>query len=132
MANKPKRPCGKVGCRNLASARYCPDHAHLADLHKQARHRHYDQHKRDKQAAAFYGSNEWDRLRRARMVIDHGLCQACLQEKRITMADVVDHIKPIRWNWDMRLVLSNLRSLCHLHHNIKTAEDVRKYGGMKG
>ncbi|MEK8132920.1 HNH endonuclease [Paenibacillus filicis] len=128
MAVKPKRPCGKAGCRNLASGRYCAEHAHLAEVQKRERHKHYDQHKRDKQATAFYGSKEWDRLRRARMGMDHGLCQDCLQEKRITMADVVDHIKPIRWFWDMRLVVSNLRSLCHLHHNIKTAEDVRKYG----
>ncbi|MFI8712022.1 HNH endonuclease [Brevibacillus brevis] len=54
-----------------------------------------------------------------------------MKEQRITQADVVDHIKPIGSYWDLRLRLDNLRSLCHAHHNKKTADDKRKYGGNR-
>lgn len=58
---------------------------------------------------------------------DHGLCQMCLKEQRITPATEVDHIIPIRVRWDLRLRLDNLQSLCHRHHMSKTAEDARRH-----
>lgn len=126
MPVKPKRPCVAAGCRNLTTDRYCEDHIHLVVQMRKSRHKQYDQHQRDQQATAFYHSKEWDRLRRQAMMRDHGLCQECLLDKRITVADVVDHIKPIKLYWHLRLVLSNLRSLCHLCHNRKTAADKSK------
>jgi len=129
MTSKPRRPCGKIGCRNLTTERYCADHAHLVEQQRKERHRHYDRHQRDKQAAVFYKSIEWLRVRQQALIRDHGLCQDCLEHKHITPATEVDHIIPIRVRWDLRLVLSNLRSLCHRCHMIKTAEDKRRYGG---
>lgn len=127
MAFKPKRPCSKMGCRNITADRYCDQHALLADQQRKERHRHYDRYQRDQQAAKFYNSIEWKRVRQQALIKDHGLCQDCLEEQRITTADVVDHIKPLRLFWHLRLTLSNLRSLCHMHHNRKTAEDKQKY-----
>lgn len=129
MAIRPKRPCIKPGCRNLALSRYCDEHAHLADEQRKQRHKHYDEQQRDKTAASFYRRVEWQRAREQALIRDHGLCQDCLQEQRITPADVVDHIKPLRLFWHLRLALSNLRSLCNRHHAIKTQEDKRRYGG---
>ena len=130
MPTKPKRPCNRPGCRNLTTERYCIEHAHLAEQQNRERHRYYDQHKRDKQAAAFYKSVEWQRARQQRLMMDNGLCQDCLLEKKITPADLVDHVKPLRLFWHLRLVLSNLRSLCYRHHAIKTAEDKRRYAEL--
>jgi 5-methylcytosine-specific restriction protein A len=128
MANKPKRPCGKVGCRELTSNRYCKEHELLEVQQQRDRHKRYDKYQRDQKATAFYHSIEWDRVRQEALIRDHGLCQDCLLEQRITQAVPVDHIIPIGVRWDLRLVLSNLRSLCNQHHAIKTAEDKRKYG----
>ncbi|WP_324617940.1 HNH endonuclease [Cohnella cholangitidis] len=124
------RPCNKIGCNQLARERYCAEHAYITEQQRAERHKHYDKHQRNQQATAFYHSVEWEAVRQEALTRDVGLCQDCLMEKRITTADVVDHIKPIEWFWELRLTLSNLRSLCHMHHNRKTAEDKRKYGGM--
>ena len=131
MPSKPKRPCGRPGCRNLTTERYCEEHAYLAEQQRKERHRLYDEQHRDKRTAAFYKSVAWERVRQQALIRDHGLCQDCLLEQRITPADVVDHIKPLRLFWHLRLTLSNLRSLCNRHHAIKTQEDKRRYGGKE-
>jgi HNH endonuclease. len=128
MPSKPKRPCIKPGCPNLTSERYCKDHAHLAEQQQRDRHKQYDTYQRDKQTAAFYRSVAWKRVREQRLMMDHGLCQECLRKQRIAQATEVDHVIPIRVRWDLRLTISNLRSLCHRCHMIKTAEDRRVYG----
>ena len=58
----------------------------------------------------------------------HHLCVHCLKKNRIKKADMVDHIIPIKVNWSLRLSLNNLQPLCNQCHNIKTAEDEKKYG----
>jgi len=91
------------------------------------RHKLYDRYRRDKEAAAFYNTKAW-RLRRDEALLrDFGLCQHCFKEKKITLATEVDHIIPIRVEWDFRLALDNLQSLCHRCHTIKTLEDKKKY-----
>jgi len=100
----------------------------LQEEQERARHRHYDTYQRDKRSAAFYKSVAWRMLRDHRMMIDHGLCQECLNEQKITPATEVDHIVPIRVRWDLRLRLDNTRSLCHSHHMRKTQEDKWRYG----
>ena len=127
MPVRPLRPCKKAGCRNLTREGYCSDHAYFAQQQKKERNQHYDRHKRDKQADAFYKSKEWDIARAQALLRDHGLCQDCLVEKRITRAGPVDHIIPLKIAWHLRTTLSNLRSLCDRHHAAKTAEDRRKY-----
>lgn len=120
--NRPKHPCGAVGCRVLTDNRYCEDHQY-----KKAEHnRHYDKHVRDREKAAFYHSVEWDRVRQQALIRDHGLCQHCVIEKRIMMADMVHHRFPIRTHWHYRLVLSNLVSLCNSCH---AKVDHKKIGG---
>jgi len=48
---------------------------------------------------------------------DNYLCQECMKVKRIRTADMVHHIKELRTHWHLRLVLSNLLSLCNSCHN---------------
>ncbi|WP_212967129.1 HNH endonuclease [Lederbergia ruris] len=52
----------------------------------------------------------------------------CLQDDKFTKADVVDHIIPIIVDWSRRLDDTNCQSLCHGCHNVKSAEDRKKYG----
>lgn len=132
MPPKPKRPCHKSGCPELTTERFCKAHACLKEQMRKHRHKEYDRYQRDRQAATFYKSKEWEMARQQALIRDHGLCQDCLQNKHITPADVVDHIKPLRLFWQLRVMLSNLRSLCNRCHAIKTAEDKRKYGGAGG
>lgn len=113
---KPKRPCGSPGCRKLAQERYCEDHLHLAEQQRKKRHKFYDKYQRDQQAAKFYKSQEWEAARLEALTRDLGLCQHCKLDKRITLADMVHHRFPVRTHWHIRLLLSNLVSLCNGCH----------------
>lgn len=128
MANKLKKPCAKPGCHNLTTEKYCAEHAYLTEKEKKDRHKYYDTYARDKETAKFYNSIEWKRLKQQALIRDKGLCQECLSNQKITIATEVDHIVPIKIRWDLRLTLSNLRSLCHKCHMRKTAEDKKRYG----
>jgi 5-methylcytosine-specific restriction protein A len=125
---KPLRPCNVAGCRGLTQGKYCDQHKDREQQDEAERQRYYDRYKRDKQAAAFYNSSAWKRLREQALIRDNGLCQECLKEKKITPAFVVDHILPLKLFWHLRLTLNNLRSLCGSCHSKKTIEDVRRYG----
>lgn len=58
---------------------------------------------------------------------DHGLCQECLREGMIRVADTVHHLVPLRQDWDRRLDLNNLKSVCNSCHN--TIEKTRRHPG---
>lgn len=127
MVRKPKRPCGRPGCMNLTRERFCEAHKNIEEQERKERHRWYDANKRDQRVSKFYKSLAWVRLREQALMRDHGLCQECLKQQRITPATEVDHIIPIRVDWGKRLKLENLQSLCHKCHMKKTAEDRRRY-----
>ncbi len=129
MVNKPLKPCNKFGCNHLTREQYCQEHKHKSIEQKKERNRYYDKYKRDKKSDSFYRSREWDVVRRASLSRDKGLCVHCLREKKITHANVVDHIIPVKEDWSLRLTLSNTQCLCHSHHNQKSTEDERKYKG---
>lgn len=126
-----KKICSKSACSILVDVgqRYCDKHKEQEQLDKRDRNKYYDTYQRDQRSKDFYQSSEWLTVREQALVRDNYLCQDCLDEKQLTKADVVDHMKPIKLFWELRLVLSNLRSLCHTHHNQKTAEDRKRYGG---
>lgn len=129
MPSRPLKPCLVTGCPNLTQGRYCDKHKGKEQQSKAERHRYYDEHMRDQQAREFYHSKEWQRVRQVALMRDNYLCQHCLVKQRITPADIVDHVVPIRVDWSLRLSLDNLQSLCHACHNRKTAEDRKRYGG---
>lgn len=65
----------------------------------------------------------WSRLRSLKLSHDP-LCEWCAKQDRVTSAEVVDHVVPIRDDPDRRLDYSNLQSLCAEHHNsLKQQED---------
>lgn len=112
--------CGKPIPIQQSSCDACKDK-------QKDRYKQYDQHARDKESNAFYHSREWIAKRREALTRDNGLCLHCLKKKRIKRAEMVDHIIPIKVDWSKRLSLNNLQSLCNSCHNIKTAEDKKKY-----
>lgn len=112
--------CGKVINASLSKCESCQGKS-------KERHKLYDKYRRDKKADAFYKSKEWQLLREQAMTRDLGLCQHCYKNKKITIATEVDHIVPIKVEWEYRLELGNLQSLCHRCHTIKTIDDKKKY-----
>jgi 5-methylcytosine-specific restriction protein A len=80
----------------------------------------YEKYKRDPISKKFYDSVTW-RRGRAWKLNRNPLCEICQQEGRITPADVVHHIIPVRTG-TRKLDLNFLVSLCHEHHNRIEAE----------
>ncbi|AIQ69547.1 hypothetical protein PGRAT_19345 [Paenibacillus graminis] len=79
--------------------------------------RYYDRYKRDKTSRSFYKSTAWERAREQALIRDNHLCQHCMMRHRLTLADMVHHIKPISEYPDLALVLENLLCLCNSCHN---------------
>ena len=97
-------PCGQPGCRALVrvGAR-CPEHTRKKEQERGTSHqRGYDA-----------------RWRKARLAYlrQHPLCVLCEKEKRITPAEVVDHV--VDHKGDQRLFWdeANWRALCREHHD---------------
>lgn len=74
-----------------------------------------------------YGS-DWVKLRQRILTRDNGICQACLANGIVTLANHVDHIKPkAEGGSDAE---ENLQSLCQPCHDAKTrAENAARWGG---
>jgi 5-methylcytosine-specific restriction enzyme A len=82
-------------------------------LHERSERKHYDQHKRDKQAKRFYNSKTWQQVRAAKLARDP-LCQMdCQKERRLTAATTVHHKDKDIWNVDD----DNLQSACATCHS---------------
>jgi len=81
------------------------------------------EYKRDSKEVAFYKTYKWRKTSEQFRKVNP-LCVQCKEEGRTRKADVVDHIKPIQEGGE-HFEQSNLQSLCHKHHNKKTAKDYR-------
>lgn len=129
--NLQKKLCPKCNRLIDQGEKYCAAHKKAAVEKNKERHKHYDKYSRDKEAAAFYNSKQWKKVRALAVRRDNGLCVMCLANGRIKAYNVVDHIKPLEHFPLLALVLSNLQCLCHACHNVKTAEDVRTYNNTR-
>ncbi len=92
--------------------------AHQVKAKRKATQAHYNKHKRLNDE--FYNSTAWRKVR-ASYVKQNPFCVKCRDLGRATPVDVVDHIVEIKDGGE-RLSYSNLQSLCHAHHNIKTSQ----------
>ena len=69
----------------------------------------------------FYDSRAWRRLR-AWYIKQNPICVNCKGDGIAKVADVVDHITPIKDGGEP-LDPVNLQSLCNMHHNQKSATE---------
>ncbi|MCO6414803.1 HNH endonuclease [Siccirubricoccus sp. KC 17139] len=68
---------------------------------------------------------QWRKLRNQHIKANP-ICLHCLSEGITREAKEVDHIEPVSRNPERRLDPSNLQSLCHSHHQIKSAAESRR------
>lgn len=109
--------CGKRIPLGNPRCEECQDKYELSQKDRQKKYDKNVRKSRDKKYSDFYKTGEWVRVRMQALIRDNGLCQHCLKEGRITPADMVHHIVPIKTNWQLRLALSNLISLCNRCHS---------------
>ncbi len=96
-----------------------PQHnARRAKENRKAQQIEYNRNKRT--GHEFYHTPPWKKLRRA-YAKANPICEQCRKNGRTTAVAVVDHVIEIK-NGGNALAWDNLRSLCHLHHNQKTAK----------
>lgn len=117
MALKKTCRCGKIIDYDK---QYCDECMIEVEEKRKEYQKKYDEdirYKRDKKYHDFYKSDEWKRVKTLALVRDKGLCQWCMREGRIRPADVVHHIAEVKQEWNKRLDINNLVSLCHECHN---------------
>ena len=125
------RRCKYPNCHAIVKKplNYCSIHQNME--HKNIYSNHYQQHKynvitrRNTQSKikryGFYQSQLWKNLRQIVLYRDNYLCQYCLLHKKITPAKMVDHTIPIERNPQLKDNLTNLKTICHACHNLKTS-----------
>jgi 5-methylcytosine-specific restriction endonuclease McrA len=70
-----------------------------------------------------YASKRWRKFRAVQLLLEP-LCRMCQTEGRITAADCVDHIRPVRGPDDVRFLdYAAVQSLCNRCHSKKTARE---------
>ena len=122
MPYQNKTPCNYPRCSELIGPgkSYCPAHK------KETARQKNKQRKRDPNIARFYSSGAWQKTRKI-YITNNPLCRRCLNKDIVRKSDVVDHIIPIKIDWNKRLDQDNLQSLCNSCHASKSEEDRQKY-----
>lgn len=108
MPSAPLRPCAEQPCAYLVPRGRCPTHALAHELTR-----------RPAWITKFYSGKPWQNARNYKRRLNP-LCEDCLEQGRTTPVQVVDHVIALTTNPALRLTLTNLRSLCHAHHDAKT------------
>lgn len=80
------------------------------------------EHKYKSNYNSFYHSREWQAVRRQVLERDGYLCQVCKRAGRVTPADTVHHITPVRVDYSKRLDPANLEAICRACHNAEHTE----------
>ena len=76
-----------------------------------------------KESMKFWKSVDWKNLRKEFLSqCKNQQCKYCFEDLNNSKRLNIDHIKPIKTNWDLRLDINNLQILC---------EDCNKYKGSK-
>lgn len=83
-----------------------------------------------KQRHAYY-DHRWVKARNA-YIQAHPLCVMCQREGRVTVAQVVDHIRPHKGDLKLFWDQGNWQALCRAHHDAKTASEDGGFGHRVG
>jgi len=117
MPNRPLRLCSNPGCSELTDKSYCLKHTR----------------KFDQKRGSSYDRGYDGRWRKYRILFlrEHPLCEICLNECKITQANVVDHIEPHKGNKQLFWDEGNHQALCKECHDRKTATEDGGFGNYK-
>ncbi|MFC3079502.1 HNH endonuclease signature motif containing protein [Phenylobacterium terrae] len=91
------------------------------------RKRYDDRSPEAKEWRKLYSRASWQRLRMARLRAEP-FCRFCMDEGRVKLATVVDHINPHKGDEELFFDYENTQSLCRHHHDgIKAQIERRGY-----
>nr|WP_241735042.1 HNH endonuclease signature motif containing protein [Paenibacillus alvei] len=117
MPTKSMRPCSKPGCPELTIERYCSKHKETASQAMPSR-----------SYAKMYG-RRWRNYREQYLAI-HPLCvcHECKAREIPLSADVVDHIKPHKGDYNLFWDPKNHQPMSKRCHDRKTATEDGGFG----
>ena len=106
------RQCAKAGCYTLVpvTQRYCAKHqgTYNKQYNQQREQNHHDYIK-------FYHSKAWKQARQPQLTREP-LCEVCLGNGLVSVANTVHHIDDVKEHWNERLNEDNLQSVCKSCH----------------
>lgn len=119
---RPKTICKYAGCNKLIDiAGYC-------EKHKEAQKKIISQKKNNRNVDYLKLYNyQWKKVR-SLFLKENPLCVICLNENKITPANVVDHIKPHKGDINLFWNQGNYQALCKSCHDYKTAKEDGGFG----
>jgi 5-methylcytosine-specific restriction protein A len=126
MPLKAMRMCSHPGCSELTRGARC-------EVHQRER-KQQEYRERENPWLHMYHDPRWnnpDWGLRAQQLRKEPLCAECLKEGRVTVANVVDHVKKHGGDAALFYDPSNLNSLCKRHHDVKTATIDGGFGRKK-
>lgn len=137
MPHDAPQECKSPGCTELVRDRrargYCVRHVRetraLRTRNTTDRRRRMSSEELERDY--WYSSRNWRNLRRA-YISRNPLCEFCFARGVTKAADVVDHVVERKDDDSRRLDSSNLQSLCHRCHNLKTLEERDRRRGLFG
>lgn len=118
MPDKPLRACSFPGCPELTRERFC-------EKHKQQDRKRVDERRGSAHERGY--SYRWQKYRE-NYLKQHPLCVKCLEEGKITIATVVDHITPHKGDIVLFWRVENHQALCKRCHDIKTVKEDGGFG----
>ena len=111
-----KKLCSKCGKVIDYKKSRCLECESKYQQQKKMDYKYYNDNLRDKKTQVFYNSIEWKQIKKTVHIRDKGLCTMCLSENKISYAEVVHHIEPLKENYNKRISPDNLICLCNKHH----------------
>ena len=90
------------------------------EAHTRQKRRQYDE---SRLSSSERGYDHQERKVRNHKANINPLCERCLKRGLVVPLDIVHHIMPIDTHPELRLVMSNLESLCIECHDIEHKED---------
>ena len=121
----PCKYCGKKATnRQKGRPPTCDDHARVREVTgaEYERKDRPDYKQKPSPFKDFYASDQWKELRR-QVLNDHPMCFGCEAKEMRILAVEVDHIIPLRIDYERRLHYDNLQPLCLICHRQKTAKE---------
>ena len=123
--SKTKKFCSRCGKLISATVWYCPTCTKRKELEeerlKKERCKRYNKERykdeNNLKIKRFYGSKDWETMRKIILIRDNYLCVHCFKKGIYTKAETVHHKVEIEQAWELRLDKENLISLCNKCHN---------------
>lgn len=113
MATRSQSVCAHPGCSRTTDSRYCDIHSN----NTKSKHKQYEESRTDKEYNTFYQSKKWKDIRQAVLQRDFYMCQECKRNGITTVGNIVHHIVELKDDWDLRLDMNNLETVCSACHN---------------